>query len=130
MWNDPKKLAAMQAAMKEAAAAAPKGPLQPLISALLAEVERRGEKNLQTHTYGRVMKALVPIFVEMREKRMRDDATGLFDLTQGMIEGLGFGIATVLTYVPPKYVDDALRLLFRDANKCGYPIEFDEEPKK
>jgi hypothetical protein len=134
MWNDPAKIAAMEAAKNEAPPAPAGPPLHPLVLALLAEVDRRAETSLRKRTYARVMHALVPIFSEMRAKRHLDskaETEALFDMVQGMIEGLGFGIATLLTYVPPAHADDALRLLFREANRCGFDISFgDEEPKK
>jgi hypothetical protein len=129
MWNDPEKLAAMEA-LKDEPAPADKALSERLLDVLKKRAETSADP--ERLVYARVMAALAPIFVEMRELKRQDtneSRAKAISMTFGMLDGLGFGIATVLTYVPPMHYDTALQSLFASAKRQGFDVEFLEVPK-
>jgi hypothetical protein len=120
MWNDPEKIAAMMA-LEDAPPAKPTPtarPVPPAVKMMLDRLDSSVAGSKKRETYTRVVKAMVPIFLEMRALRdgaFTDEAKAqeIFDMTLGVLKGLDMAIGTVMTYVPPHYIATAVKELFK-----------------
>jgi hypothetical protein len=120
MWDDPERIAAMLE-LEGAPPARPTPtarPVPPAVKALLDRLDDSVAGSKKREVYTRVVKALVPIFLDMRALRdgaFTDEAKAkeLFDMTIGVLKGLDMAIGTVMTYVPPDYAATAIKELFK-----------------
>ena len=114
MWNDPEKIAAMEAAKNE-----PEPVRDTVAENLIADLEESAGGNLARITQARVMRALLPILLDMKAAFEAKDADKVADMSRGILRGLGFGLCTTLHYVPPPYVSTALKIVLQYAQRDG-----------
>lgn len=133
MWNDPEKIAAMEA-LKDATAPLKDRPAPVLVENILGALAQRAaakgdlEKIIET----RVIRALTPIMLEMKSAFETGEAEKVAQISRGILKGLGFVISTTLHYVPPPYLATAVTMLFKSATERGFVdiTTVPKEPKK
>jgi hypothetical protein len=114
MWDDPAKIAAMEAEKNK-----PEPIRDTVAENLMADLERKAGDNVASITQARVMRLLTPVLLDMKAAFAAEDAAKVADMSRGILKGLGFGLCTTLHFVPPPYITTAIKILLEYATRDG-----------